>query len=60
MRLLAGNEAIRQRIGLEAARTMREGFSEEAVGRIAVDRLRTSYREFSNDRDTKSVAMASS
>ena len=39
MRLLAANEAIRQRIGIEAAKTMREGFSEASVGRIAEERL---------------------
>jgi hypothetical protein len=43
MRLLAGSEAIRSRIGAEAARTMRDGFSESAVGRIAEERLQASY-----------------
>ena len=43
MRLLASNEAIRTRIGGEAARTMREGFSEIAVGGIAEVRLQTAY-----------------
>jgi glycosyltransferase involved in cell wall biosynthesis len=49
MRLLAGSEAIRKRIGVEAARTMREGFSEAAVGRIAEERLRASYDDLAND-----------
>jgi len=43
MRLLAGNEALRARIGGEAARTMREGFSETAVGRVAEVRLEAGY-----------------
>jgi glycosyltransferase involved in cell wall biosynthesis len=59
MRLLAGNEPMRRQIGVEAARTMREGFSEAAVGRIAVERLRAFGGWFSEDRGTKSAAMAS-
>ena len=43
MRLLARSEAIRKRIGVEAARTMREGFSEIAVGGVAEVRLQTAY-----------------
>lgn len=39
MRLLAENSEIRRRIGVQAARTMREGFSESAVGRLAEERL---------------------
>jgi glycosyltransferase involved in cell wall biosynthesis len=49
MRLLAGSQAIRKRIGAEAARTMREEFSEAAVGRIAEERLRASYDDLAND-----------
>jgi glycosyltransferase involved in cell wall biosynthesis len=59
MRLLAGDEAIRQRIGAQAARTMSERFSETAVGRIAVQRLRASQGQLSNDRNNPSVALAS-
>jgi glycosyltransferase involved in cell wall biosynthesis len=43
MRLLARNAPIRTRIGVEAARTMRERFSAAAVGRIAEDRLKSAY-----------------
>ena len=50
MRLLAGSEAIRRRIGHEAARTMGDGYSEAAVGRIAEDRLRASYDALVSDR----------
>jgi hypothetical protein len=60
MRLLAGNEAMRHRIGVEAARTMSEGFSEAAVGRIAVERLRAFRDQFSHERGTMSAATASS
>ncbi|MGO9855754.1 MAG: glycosyltransferase family 4 protein [Acidimicrobiales bacterium] len=59
MRLLAGSEAIRKRIGVEAARTMREGFSETAVGRIAEERLRASYDDLPNNRGLTTAAMAS-
>jgi glycosyltransferase involved in cell wall biosynthesis len=59
MRLLAGNETMRQRIGVEAARTMIDGFSEAAVGRVAVERLRASRDEISKDSGGKSSAMAS-
>jgi glycosyltransferase involved in cell wall biosynthesis len=60
MRLLAGSEAIRKRIGAEAARTMRDGFSEIAVGRIAEERLWASYDELRNVRDMTTAAEASS
>jgi glycosyltransferase involved in cell wall biosynthesis len=59
MRLLAGDEAIRQRIGAQAALTMSEGFSEAAVGRIAVQRLGASHGQLLNDRGKPSVALAS-
>ncbi len=59
MRLLAGNEAIRRRIGAEAARTMREGFSEEAVGRIAEEKIRASYNDLPNDRHITTAARTS-
>ena len=57
MRLLAGSEVIRKRIGVEAARTMREGFSETAVGRIAEERLRASYDDLDKARGKTTVAM---
>jgi glycosyltransferase involved in cell wall biosynthesis len=60
MRLLAGSVEIRQRIGIEAARTMRDGFSESAVGRIAEERLRASYRDLRDDeRGSLAAAMTS-
>jgi hypothetical protein len=59
MRLLASSETIRGRIGAEAARTMRDGFSEMAVGRIAEDRLRASYNNLLTDRDMTTAAMTS-
>jgi glycosyltransferase involved in cell wall biosynthesis len=46
MRLLAGSKATRTRIGVEAARTMRESFSESAVGRVAEARLEAAYGRF--------------
>jgi glycosyltransferase involved in cell wall biosynthesis len=60
MRLLASSEAIRRRIGAEAARTMRDGFSEMAVGRIAEDRLRASYNDLLTDCDMTTAAITSS
>jgi glycosyltransferase involved in cell wall biosynthesis len=59
MRLLAGSEAIRRQIGAEAARTMREGFSETAVGHVAEERLRASYGDRPQDRGRKNAAMES-
>jgi glycosyltransferase involved in cell wall biosynthesis len=57
MRLLAHNEAIRTRIGLEAARTMREGFSEAAVGRVAEDQLVATYDRLPKYRDMTTATM---
>jgi glycosyltransferase involved in cell wall biosynthesis len=58
MRLLASSETIRQRIGVEAARTMREGFSEAAVGRIAEERLRASASSTSEPRSHRVTRLA--
>ena len=59
MRLLASSEAIRRRIGDEAARTMCDGFSEMAVGRIAEERLRSSYDDLPTDRHMSIVTTTS-
>jgi glycosyltransferase involved in cell wall biosynthesis len=57
MRLLDSSEEIRTRIGVEAARTIREGFSETAVGRIAEERLRASYDNLEKARGKTTPAM---
>jgi 2-keto-3-deoxy-galactonokinase len=59
MRLLARNEAIRTRIGLEAARTMREGFSETAVGCVAEDQLKAAYARLASHRGMRTGAVTS-
>ena len=57
MKLFAGSETIRRRIGAGAAGTIREGFSETVLSQVAEGRV--AYIELSNDRGMTAAAMTS-